>query len=103
MSNDIATERYPGLFWNTLEWDECYPDGESPHQFFDRISVAWKTFKQSTQDTEGNVILVTHGGVINAIYHIEHGIPYSNKNQPFSIKAAGMVEFDFGVPCDKVK
>ncbi len=94
MENAVATEKYPGLFWNTLEWDEGYPDGESPHQFFDRISAAWKTFKQNIQDTEGNVILVTHGGVINVIYHIEHGIQYSNKSKPISIKNAGIIAFN---------
>ena len=94
MNNHIATERYPGLFWNTLEWDERYPDGESPHQFFDRISNAWKTLKENMCDIDGNIVLVTHGGVINVIYHIEHGIPYSNKSKPLSIKSAGLIAFD---------
>ena len=30
MLNDVADKEYPGLFWNTLEWDEPYPHGESP-------------------------------------------------------------------------
>ena len=85
MKNVLAAQKYPNLYWNTLEWNECYPDGESPHQFFDRISSAWKDFKQSLKGLDGNVILVTHGGVINVIWHIENDIKYSNKSKPFSI------------------
>ena len=93
MKNDIAVIKFPGIYWNTLEWDEPYPDGESPHQFFDRISIAWNDFKNSLKDTDGNVILVTHGGVINVIYHIENKLEYSNKTKPFPIGHAEFVSF----------
>lgn len=94
MKNDIALVKYPGLFWSTLDWDECYPEGESPHQFFDRISDAWFAFKQSVKDLDGNAILVTHGGVINVVWHIENGLEYSNKSQSFSVKNAEMISFE---------
>jgi probable phosphoglycerate mutase len=86
MKNDIAQVRFPGLYWNTLGWDERYPNGESPHQFFDRVSKAWNDFKKQAQQLDGNVLLVTHGGVINVIYHIENGLPYSNTKKSLSIK-----------------
>ncbi len=94
VKNDIAKERFPNLFWNTLEWDECYPDGESPKQFFERIKNAWSNFKANVKNIDGNVLLVTHGGVINAIYHIEHSIPYSNKTKSVSVKNAEIVPFE---------
>lgn len=94
MKNDIAKEKYPTLFWNTLEWDECYPEGESPKAFFERINLAWENFKKLIHKAKGNVLLITHGGVINVIYHIENNIPYSNKNKTFSVKTAEMVQFE---------
>lgn len=94
MKNDIAKEKYPNLFWNTLEWDERYPEGESPKEFFERITIAWNEFKERVRLSHGNVLLVTHGGVINAIYHIENEIPYSNKTKSFSLKPANMISFE---------
>ena len=91
MDNHIADERYPGLYWSTLDWDEEYPGGESPRQFFDRVSDAWRDLRTAIQDMDRNVILVTHGGVINAIQCIEHGIAYSNKINQFPAKHAEMI------------
>ena len=72
-----ARIRYPGLYWNTLGWDDAYPDGESPHQFYDRVKNAWQTFRQQVQND--NVLLVTHGGVINVILCLENNELYSNR------------------------
>ena len=94
MKNDLAKEKYPNLFWNTLEWNECYPEDESPKMFFERISYAWNSFKERIRNSKNNVLLVTHGGVINAIYHIENSIPYSNKNKPISVKNAEIISFE---------
>lgn len=86
MKNAEAAAKYPGLFWNTLDWDEPYPGGESPRAFFDRISKAWREFSESIQTVEGDVALVTHGGVINGILHIVNGLQYSNKAKPFPVR-----------------
>ena len=94
MKNDIAKEKYPNLFWNTLEWDERYPDGESPREFFERIKQAWDKFKSCVSLLQGNVLLITHGGVINAIHCIENNIPYSNKNKSISLKTANIISFE---------
>ena len=91
MRNHIADEQYPGLYWSALEWEESYPGGESPRQFFDRVSNAWLDFRTVIRDMDRDVILVTHGGVINVIQCIEHEIAYSNKSNPFPIKNAGMI------------
>ena len=94
MKNSVAALKYPDLYWNTLEWDQCYPNGESPHLFFNRISSAWNEFKKKARELNGNVILVTHGGVINVIWHIENNIPYSNGSKAFSIEHTGIISFD---------
>lgn len=79
MKNDQASKLFPGLYWNQLEWDEAYPDGESPAVFYERISVAWQKLKTQIRRLDSNVVLVTHGGVINVIRCIENGIKWSNK------------------------
>ena len=83
MKNDIATKLYPGLYWSTLDWEERYPDGESPKEFYDRISSAWIDFKKQIQELSNDVMLVTHGGVINVIRCLEEGKKYSNKENIF--------------------
>ena len=49
-------------------------------------------FRQS--DCNGNVILITHGGVISIIYHIENKLTFSNKNTSFHIKPTEMISFE---------
>lgn len=91
MKNAEALINFPGLFWNTLEWDECYPEGESPHMFYERIRNAWCVFINSIQNLNGDVLLVTHGGVINVILHIVNDLEYSNKTKPFPVKNAELI------------
>ncbi|MDE5860250.1 MAG: histidine phosphatase family protein [Oscillospiraceae bacterium] len=71
-----ANERYHGIYYSALEWEEKYPDGESPKLFYERISSAWKNFKN---DISGNALLVTHGGVIDIILCCENRVEYTNK------------------------
>jgi len=79
MPNDIAAKKYPGLHWNTLEWNEPYPQGESPCDFYMRIKTAWTKFTNTISRRDENVILVTHSGVINIIYSLIDEVSFSNK------------------------
>lgn len=78
MPNTEALEKYPGLFWSSLKMDECYPNGESPMQFFTRIKIWFEAFLNECKDVEGNVLVVTHGGVINIVYYLVKGLEWSN-------------------------
>jgi len=73
-----AKVKYPGLYFSTLEMDEPYPNGESPKQFYERIqrhfAASIETFKKDT------TLLITHGGVINIIWHWVKGLSWSNKS-----------------------
>ena len=91
MKNEIADEKYPNLYWNSLGWNQTYPEGESPHSFYKRIMGAWKAFRREVENKSHDVILVTHGGVINVILHIERGMWYSNKRRGFYTPNAGIV------------
>lgn len=87
-----AAEKYPEIYWNALDWTETWPGGESPEQFFHRIQGAWYEFKK--QVGNDNVLLVSHGGVMNIILCLENGIPYTNKETHFKIDDAEIVQID---------
>lgn len=85
MANDEALLKYPGLFFSSLGMDERYPDGESPSEFYSRIKTWFEGFCREYAKKDGNTLIITHGGVINVIYHLVKGIPWNNKNTPFKV------------------
>lgn len=95
MNNNLALERYPGLFWNQLGWEENYPNGESPKQFYERIRTAWEAFSQRMLSENENVVLVTHSGVIHVILSLLNGSPYTNKEKQRKIPYASMVSLAY--------
>lgn len=95
MKHKLACEKYPGLYWNTLGWDEKYPGGESPRDFYERIANAWAEFQKQTLEGNGDVMLVTHGGVINVILCLVHGLPYTNKKHRRKIQNTQIVTLEY--------
>ena len=87
-----AIKKYPGIYWNALEWTQAWPEGESPEQFFNRIQEAWFEFRKRIG--HDNVLLESHGGVMNIILCLENGIPYTNKETYFQIKDAEIIQID---------
>ena len=74
-----------------MDWEQQYPNGESPRQFYERVKTAWITFKKATKDLNGNTLLVTHGGVIDVILCYENGKIYTNKYQTYVIGNAEII------------
>lgn len=102
MLNDTALEKYPGLFFSSLKMDETYPNGESPPDFYMRINMWFSEFSSNCRNIKGNILIVTHGGVINVVYHLIKGIEWNNKNPAFkagncSIHILNMDTMDFDV------
>jgi len=95
MPNDIAKEKYPGLFWSALEWDEQYPQGENPRMFYERIKTAWELFSDAIVSENKNVILVTHSGVIDVIYLLIDDKPFSNKSKKDRISYATLIPLKY--------
>jgi len=85
MLNDTAEKQYPGLFFGTMEMDEAYPNGESPREFYMRIKKWFSEFSSNCRNSKGNILVVTHGGVINVIYHLVKGIEWNNKGRAFKV------------------
>ncbi len=90
MRNDTALVQYPGLFFNTLDMDEPYPNGESPWEFYMRIKGWFEEFCMNNCHRDDNVLIVTHGGVINIVYHLVKGIEWSNKKPAFKASCCSM-------------
>lgn len=84
-------KEYPGLYYSSLEWEQQYPNGESPKQFYERVREAWKEFKSRAEALDGNALLVTHAGVIDVIRCIEAGIRYTNKETRFRVAPAEII------------
>ena len=85
MLNETALIQYPGLFFNTLEMDEPYPNGESPLAFYERTKAWFHSFCSTSSNSGGNSLIVTHGGVINIIYHLVNRLPWTNKTCSFPV------------------
>ncbi|MSU01002.1 histidine phosphatase family protein [Tissierella pigra] len=83
MSNEEAETSFPGLYFNTLGMDERYLEGESPREFLNRIEKTFYNLVDEVSAQNEDILVVTHGGVINIIYHLVKEIEWTNKNKVF--------------------
>lgn len=90
MRNSEALEKYPGLFFNSLDMDEPYPNGESPAAFYHRIRAWFERTLSEMQNDDRDLLVVTHGGVISIIYSLVEGSEWSNR-QPVVPAAYGSI------------
>lgn len=85
MLNSEALAKYPGLFWNTLDMKEAYPNGESPAAFYLRIKRWFDDIIKNPIINDDDLLVVTHGGVINIIYYLVKELEWTNKKPQFPI------------------
>lgn len=97
MPHTLAEEKFPGLYFSSLRMDERYPGGESPRENFARIKETFTRLCQEQLETNDheNVLVVTHGGVINIIYHIMKDMDWSNKNPFFPTSNTGLHKIEY--------
>lgn len=86
MLNSEADQKFPRLYFRSLAMDKHYPNGESPREFYQRIKTWFQRFLQENDDSDETQIVVTHGGVINIIYHLVNKIEWTNKSNLFHVK-----------------
>ena len=91
MDNEMANALYPNFYWRKLGWDQHYPNGESPKEFYERIKDGWKRL---TKKNHKSLILVTHGGVIQVILHLFNNAAYSNKSDLYRIGTAEYIRIE---------
>ncbi|MGN1012888.1 MAG: histidine phosphatase family protein [Clostridia bacterium] len=80
MLNEEAIKKYPNAFFSNLKYNEKFPEGESPKEFFHRIRNAFFSIIEENNDVE-NLMIVTHAGVISIIYHIILGLRWTNRKK----------------------
>ncbi|WP_154887091.1 histidine phosphatase family protein [Paenibacillus polysaccharolyticus] len=82
-----AEEKYPGIYFNTLKMDTAFPGGESPTHFYTRIQNAFENLCVQLEEKriQSNVLLVTHGGVINVLYYVLANREWSNTSSFYPI------------------
>ena len=68
--------KYSGLYFSSLDMDEKYPNGESPNDFYKRVSKAFIGLLENNRGKK--ILLVTHGGVITVLLCLIKGYKYSN-------------------------
>ena len=86
MLNSEADQKFPRLYFRSLAMDEPYPNGESPREFYQRIKTWFELFLKENHNSDETQIVVTHGGVINIIYHLVNQIEWTNKSNLFHVK-----------------
>ncbi len=86
MLNSEADQKFPHLYFRSLAMDEHYPNGESPREFYLRIKTWFELFLKENHNSDEMQIVVTHGGVINIIYHLVNQIEWTNKSNLFHVK-----------------
>lgn len=96
MDNAVAAQKYPGLYWNQLEWEQHFPGGESPKAFYERVKAAWQEF---TEKQKENALLVTHSGVIHIILSIVNRYTYSNQDKQPKVNHCELIAVE-GDRCD---
>lgn len=95
MENSTADEKYPGLYWSSLAYNERYPNGESPKMFYNRVKRTWLELKNIIlKEPLKSSMIVTHQGVIEAILCIENDITFSNKEKHFSVPNAKLIPIE---------
>lgn len=86
MLNSEADQKFPHLYFRSLAMDEHYPNGESPIEFYQRIKTWFEPFLKENHNSDETQIVVTHGGVLNIIYHLVNQIEWTNKSDLFHAK-----------------
>lgn len=95
MKHELANEKYPGVYWSSLAYDECYPNGESPKMFYERVKTTWSELKNKIlEQPTKSTLIVTHQGVIEVILCIENNTDFSNKESHFSVPNAKLISIE---------
>lgn len=101
LSKEEARRKFKGIYYSALNWEQKYPNGESPKMFYERITDTWKKFKEDVGLLKGNILLVTHGGVINAVLCYENGVKYTNEHTEYHVGYAETVSCEEKKQCKK--
>lgn len=89
MLNSEVEKRFPGIYYKSLKINERYPGGESPIEFYNRIIKDFEDILEENKNI-GNLMIITHSGVINIIYRYINNMKWSNKIKSIEIDNASI-------------
>lgn len=81
---------FPYMYFDSLKYDEHYPNGESPKENYNRIRNFFEEINSKYADKD--VIIVAHAGTYGILKSLINGIVWSNK-QKYKIGYAEFFEF----------
>lgn len=79
LTKDEFNVKYPGLYFASLDLKERYPNGESPQDFYKRISDYF--IELNNKYVNQDLIVITHGGVYGVLKSMINGVIWSNKQK----------------------
>jgi probable phosphoglycerate mutase len=71
---DLRGRSYDSLGFNPFAENFTPPNGESRPMFKQRVALAWERVRTLAQETDGSLLVVTHGQVCRALvqFHIDY-------------------------------
>ena len=88
MNKKEANIKYPEYLIDSV--DTVYPEGESLRQLYGRIINNMNFFR----DLEDGTLLITHRGVINALYYYLNDMPLDMNKKQFNVSFASLHELN---------
>lgn len=70
---------YPSMYFDRLKYDEHYPNGESPQEYYQRVRSFFEDINQKYENR--NVIIIAHAGTYGILKSSINGILWSNKQK----------------------
>ncbi len=77
LTDNEFLEKYPTLYFANLEYEQHYPQGESPKELYERISLKYREIV--TKYKQKKVAIITHGAVISVIESLINKKSWTNK------------------------
>lgn len=90
ITKEVFKQKYPGLYFNTLKYDEKYPNGESPKDYYKRVSLLFAELNHNYENKD--LIIIAHAGTYGILKSMINGIVWTN-NQKYKIDYAEYFEF----------
>jgi 2,3-bisphosphoglycerate-dependent phosphoglycerate mutase len=93
----LLAEKYPAAFRpdHAIDPDFAIPGAESRRQFFTRVAEAFEAL--AAEGPEARIVVVSHGGVLAALYRHIHRIPMADAHRVAIANASyNAVSFDAG-------
>lgn len=85
ISKAESDKLYPNYYIEKMGVDQHFPDGESPREFYERIICAFECLQKKAGVNE-RIALITHGGVIMALFHFLEGLNWLENRQYIKVE-----------------